>query len=1010
MTRSKLQRILGNILSTASLVAINLGAFSLHAQNVSHGVAAANINVVQNDEDNTTNSVTVTTPLSINGLSIRNGSNRGDLNVQIGAGFSDDAANGVLMSCVSENGRDNGEAGNPGNNFCTTTMDSSRTGNNTGAYFISLFNAPAGAEFNINVAAAFFPYTNWLGGLARNSLSLNGGSNDLFTGSSGLVLGTHFVDEGGGVSTVNLTGLGINSETSGVLLVTAGKNEDNYALSKVNTNGTWTVYVKDNGSDTDATEQDPVAFVFIPKTNTMVVSGRFRGDGTPLMFSGATPQFAVTNTGIGNWRLTIPGYSPASGVFVLSAEGGLSQNQDNIVSYEPDGDGWIIQSRDLPPNPPSLQTPGNGLQPVTSFVFIPASTTVTLVSPADNASNQPISPSLQANVSNSAPGNLTVKFYGRPAASGQGEDFMLVALPDTQFYTDEINGGTKEMFIAQTEWVITNRVSQNIAYVAHLGDISNNGDTNGSGAFNTTEWRHATNAMYRLENPLRTLLASGIPYGLAVGNHDLEPIGNANGTSIFYNQYFGISHFNGKPYYAGHYGTNNNNHFDFFSAGGMDFIVLYFEYNNDTSAPAIAWGNQVLQTNQHRRAIVVTHNFGNTSTPVNFSAQGAAIYNALKGNTNLFMMLAGHVTGSGSRVDTFNGNTIRTFVSDYQGWTNGGNGFMRMYTFSPSNNQVIAQTYSPVTDEYRTESNHEFFFNYNMQQPSGTNSSEFNLIGVSSNVPSGNLASIVWPGLQKNTAYEWYVHVTDTSNNTTTSPVWHFSTAPNSPPITSNQVMTVIGDAPTNLMLTAFDANGDDLTFQTNSWPLHGLNSNFDANNGAITYLPARGFRGQDRFTYQATDGSATSANVTLNMNIVSPPDTNTNELPDAWETTYGITDPNADDDGDGQTNLEEYFANTNPTNAASVLHISQANRNGIGHVTLVWPSVGGTRYRVQYSDAGTNGSFNGVFNDIVRPVNLEMDSATYGAPSTQTFVDDFTLTGGGATNRARYYRIKIVQ
>ena len=40
---------------------------------------------------------------------------------------------------------------------------------------------------------------------------------------------------------------------------------------------------------------------------------------------------------------------------------------------------------------------------------------------------------------------------------------------------------------------------------------------------------------------------------------------------------------------------------------------------------------------------------------------------------------------------------------------------MRIMTFSPSNNQVVVQTYSPFTDEYRTESNHEFFFNYNME-------------------------------------------------------------------------------------------------------------------------------------------------------------------------------------------------------------------------------------------------------------------------------------------------------
>ena len=230
---------------------------------------------------------------------------------------------------------------------------------------------------------------------------------------------------------------------------------------------------------------------------------------------------------------------------------------------------------------------------------------------------------------------MTVRFYGRPAPATAVEDFVIAVLPDTQYYTEESNGGTKEMFIAQTEWIVTNRVTQNIAYVAHLGDITDNGDLKSSGASNIAEWRNATNAMYRLENPSRTLLASGIPYGLAVGNHDSEPINDPNGTTIFYNQYFGISHFAGKPYYGGHYGSNNDNHYDFFSAGGMDFIVLYFEYDPSANPAVLAWGNQILQANQNRRAILVTHHFGSPSTPVNFSAQGAAIYNALKHNTNI---------------------------------------------------------------------------------------------------------------------------------------------------------------------------------------------------------------------------------------------------------------------------------------------------------------------------------------------------------------------------------------
>jgi len=988
-------------------------SFPVKAQSVSHGIAAANLNVVQHDEGNETTSVTVTAPLSINGFAVRPGSNRGDYNVQIGLGFSDDQETGILLSCVAQNGRDNNETNYPGINFCTSAVDYARTGGSAGAYYIPAFNAPTGTEYNVNISAAFFPYAKWLCGLARNSGTTNGGANDLFTGSPGLGLGTNFVDVGGGLSTVNLTNLGVDARTDGVLLVTHGKNEDNYALSQVNSNnGTWTVYVKDNGTDAGSYEQDPVAFVFIPKTNTTVISGRFRGDGTRLLFSGPTPAFNITNPSAGTWRLTIPGHSPTNGVLLISPEGGLSQNQDNIVTYQPDGDGWIIQSRDLPGSPPGLQTPGSGLEPVASFVFVPAAATATLISPADHAQNLGVAPTLSVAVTNLAAGNLTAKFYGREVVtSNTGPDFVLALLPDTQFYVSSLNGGVPGMFYAQAEWIVTNRVARNIAYVAHLGDISQSGDVIGSSA-NTTEWRNATNAMYRLENPTRTLLAEGIPYGVAVGNHDQEPIGTADGTTIHYNRYFGIPHFAGKDYYAGHHGTNNDNHFDFFSASGLDFVVLYFEYDEDANPAVLAWGNDVLRTNANRRAIVVTHNFGNTQTPLSFSPQGAAIYNALKTNANLFLMLAGHVTGEGSRVDTYNGNVVRTFVQDFQGWTNGGNGFMRTLEFSPSNNLVIAQTFSPWTGEYEIDEDSEFFFSYDMQSPPGSPVPSFSVLATNGGIASGSMVSHVWSGLNHGKTYEWYVVLTDAAGNSTVSPTWRFSTAPNIAPVASNQLVTIYGDTPTNINLkpSVYDANNDPLTFVRFNDPSHGLIAAFNTNTGIITYQPIHGYRGTDNFTWLANDGFLFSAFATTDLNIIAPLDANTNNLPDAWESAYGIFSPQGDADGDGQTNLEEYFANTNPTNAASVLRITSATHNSSGHVTLQWSSVGGTRYRVQYDDGDASSGFDGTFGEVVRPLSVEIDPAPYGAASTQSFVDDFTQTGGSPTNRARYYRIKVVQ
>ena len=977
--------------------------------------AAANVNVVQLDWDNTTNSVEVTATLSLNGLTVRDGSNRADFEVQVGESAEDDYLGGALLSSVAENGRNNYGT----NAYAVCSAHVATNGCRVSAFVPTGATAGSSAEFNVNVAAAWFSCADYLAGTARNSAGANGGTNDCFIGSPGLELGTHFRGVASGKSVVDLRSLGVDSRTDGVLLVNHAKDEGNFALSQVNTDdGTWNVFIRDNAQYYYTNyEQDPVAFVFIPRTNTTLISGRFNGDGSIASFSGDAPRFTVTNFSTGQWELQIPGHTPAAGVLIISAEGGGYYNGDNIVSYQPNaaGDGWVIQSRDTPNN--GLQTPvgaGGVPEAVASFVFIPAPT-ATLIAPDADNQNLGTAPLLQVVASNAVPGNLTVTFYGREApAPLPGRDFCIVVMPDTQNYAAERNGGTKAMMIAQTEWAIANQVSRNVAYVTQLGDIVNNGDTPSY----ISQWYNATNAMYRLENPIRTLLADGMAYGVAVGNHEQTPNGDAiSGTTSNYNRFFGVSHFAGRGYYAGHYGTNNNNHYDFFSVSGLDFVVLYFEYDTSPPAEVLEWANQVLVTNPKRRAIAVTHYMGTAATPSSLSAQGSAIYNALKANPNLFLLLGGHTCGAnnegeGSRSNTYNGNTVRTLISDYQCRTNGGNGLMRIMDFSPSNNVVTIQTYSPWTGEYETDENSEFYFAYDMapEGAGGGAGTPYAALGTNNGVVPADVVSCAWPGLQPDKTYEWRVMLTDEAGNTVMGPAWRFLAAPNLAPVATNRVVTAEGDGPVQFSLPAYDPNGDVLTFRLNTLPTHGVVLNCDTNSGLLTYLPSHGFRGSDYFIFQASDGLLSSSSASINLKVTAPPDTNANDLPDAWELACGVTDPCADDDGDGQSNLQEYLANTHPTNAASVFQITDWLRLTNGHVNLAWASVGGTRYRVQFRNGATNRGVLGAFTDIVRPLTNEMDSSPYGAGSTQAFTDDLTNTAGPPPGGARYYRVRIVK
>src|SRR6185503_5121218 len=180
--------------------------------------------------------------------------------------------------------------------------------------------------------------------------------------------------------------------------------------------------------------------------------------------------------------------------------------------------------------------------------------------PANQGGASSVNPNLCATVSDPNGGTMQVKYFGRVRTASNSNKFTIVILPDTQYYTEEPqgnNGGNIAMFNAQTNWIANNRASKNIVYLGHLGDCVQNGD-NPPVANKEIEWQRAQPAIATIENPALTGLPQGIPYGICVGNHDQTPNGSATGTTTYYNQYFGSSHFAGRIYYGGHYGTNND--------------------------------------------------------------------------------------------------------------------------------------------------------------------------------------------------------------------------------------------------------------------------------------------------------------------------------------------------------------------------------------------------------------------------------------------------------------------
>jgi len=211
-------------------------------------------------------------------------------------------------------------------------------------------------------------------------------------------------------------------------------------------------------------------------------------------------------------------------------------------------------------------------------------------------------------------------------------------------------------------------------------------------------------------------------------------------------------------------------------------------------------------------------------------------------------------------------------------------------------------------------------------------------------------------------------------------------------------------------------ANG--IQYQNNSTNDFGVNQDglgnlsgyaYGANIGWITFEQAYGqpkvnlLTGQLRgYVWSANCGwiSLSNAVAYVQTDVIQKGalDSDGSGLPIAWELiNFGQTgvDPNADPDGDGMSNYQEYLAGTDPNNPDSVLRITaESFLSGGTSAMLTWNSVP-TRYYYIYTTPGLS-------SPNWTDSGLGLISPSAGSTTTAGFTD--------TSAAARFYRVQAVR
>ncbi|MFD0312887.1 LamG-like jellyroll fold domain-containing protein [Streptomyces flavalbus] len=257
--------------------------------------------------------------------------------------------------------------------------------------------------------------------------------------------------------------------------------------------------------------------------------------------------------------------------------------------------------------------------------------------------------------------------------------FALAVLPDTQYLFDA-DSADPEPLRATFRYLVAERREANIAFMTHLGDVT----------------EHGTEDEIELAADTFRTLHGKVPYSVLAGNHDISSGTDDQRGDTAYLRAFGPRRFSGMPTFGGA-SPDGYNSYHVLTAAGRDWLVLALDWR--ASDKGLAWAQDVLDRHPTLPAVLTTHDlaWADDDGEAHLSGNGQRLWDRLiRGNDQIFLALGGHYWPPGRTVLTNDaGHDVHVHITNYQDRYYGGAGMIRLYAFDLARDTIDVQTFAP---------------------------------------------------------------------------------------------------------------------------------------------------------------------------------------------------------------------------------------------------------------------------------------------------------------------------